>query len=108
MSNTRPQSELYREAAHRWADLDSASRMLEEGKSAVLAQRMAQLGDMPVSKAELTVKSSEFWSKYIKSMVNAKTAANKARIEMEYCKMVAWEQNSREAYERAELRMTAS
>jgi len=106
MNNKRPQSEVYREAAMRWADLDAAARMLEEGKSAVLSQRMAQLGDMPVSKAELTVKSSEFWADYIKKMVRAKTEANKARIEMDYHRMVAWERNSQEAYERAEMRMT--
>ena len=107
MSNTRPQSELYREAATRWADLDAAARMLEEGKSAVLSQRMARCGDMPVSKAELQVKASPEWADYIKKMVNAKTAANKARIEMEFVKMQAWEQQSRQAYERQEMRMTA-
>ena len=107
MNNSRPQSELYREAATRWADLDAAARMLEEGKSAVLSQRMAQCGDMPVSKAELQVKASPFWADYIKKMVNAKTAANKARIEMEFVKMQAWEQQSRQAYERQEMRMTA-
>lgn len=107
MRNERPQSEVYREAAMRWADLDAAARMLEEGKSAVLAQRMNALGDMPVSKAELQVKASDFWSDYIKKMVRAKTEANKARIEMEFCKMQAWEQNSKEAYERAEMRMSA-
>lgn len=107
MSNTRPQSELYREAAMRWADLDAAARMLEEGKSAVLSQRMAALGDMPVSKAELAVKSSDFWSDYIKKMVRSKTEANKARIEMEFVRMQAWEKQSRDAYERQEMRMTA-
>ena len=105
MRNDRPQSEVYRETAMRWADLDAASRMLEEGKSAVLSQRMAQLGDMPVSKAELTVKASEFWSDYIKKMVRAKTEANKARIEMEFVRMVAWERQSQAATERQELRM---
>ena len=105
MRNDRPQSEVYREAAMRWADLDAAARMLEEGKSAVLSQRMAALGDMPVSKAELTVKASEFWSDYIKKMVRAKTEANKARIEMEFTKMQAWERQSAEAYERQEMRM---
>jgi hypothetical protein len=37
------------------------------------------LGDMPVSKAEQQVKASEFWSDYIKRMVNTKTQANKAK-----------------------------
>lgn len=91
-----------------WADLDAAARILEESKSAVLAQRMADHGDMPVSKAEMKVKASEFWQDYICKMVNAKTRANKARIEMEFTKMQAWERQSAEAYERQEMRMTAS
>jgi predicted hydrolase (HD superfamily) len=107
MHNTRPQSEVYREAAMRWADLDAAARMLEEGKSAVLSQRMARLGDMPVSKAELTVKASDEWADYIKKMVRAKTEANKARIEMDFVKMQYWEQTSQAATERQEMRMTA-
>lgn len=91
MTNHRPQSDVYREAALRWADLDAAARMLEEGKSAVLAQRMAALGDMPVSKAELAVKASEFWSEYVKKMVRTKTEANKAKIEVEFQRMKFWE-----------------
>jgi len=107
MRNERPQSEVYREAAMRWADLDAAARMLEETKSVVLSQRMKEYGDIPVSKAELYVKASPFWDDFIRKMVRAKTEANKARIEMEFCKMQAWEQNSKEAYERAEMRMSA-
>lgn len=107
MKNSRPQSEVYREAAMRWADLDAAARMLEESKSAVLSRLMSDHGDIPVSKAELKVKASDYWHDYIDKMVRAKTAANKARIEMEFAKMQAWEQNSKEAYERAEMRMSA-
>jgi hypothetical protein len=100
MTNARPQSELYREAAMRWADLDAAARMLEEGKGAVLAQRMALLGDIPVSKAEQQVKASEFWSDYIKRMVNTKTQANKAKIEVEFVRMQHWEKTQDRADER--------
>lgn len=105
MTNARPQSELYREAAMRWADLDAAARMLEEGKSAVLAQRMALLGDMPVSKAEQQVKASEFWADYIKRMVNTKTQANKAKIEVEFVKMQHWEKTQDRADQRFEARL---
>ena len=108
MRNDRPQSEVYREAAMRWADLDAAARMLEESKSAVLSRLMSDYGDIPVSKAELKVKASDYWQDYIDKMVRAKTAANKARIEMEFCRMRAWERNSEEATSRVEMRMTAS
>jgi len=105
MTNNRPQSEVYRETAMRWADLDAAARMLEEGKSAVLAQRMAALGDMPVSKAETAVKASDFWSDYIKRMVRTKTEANKAKIEVEYQRMKFWESTQDRADHRYTNRM---
>jgi hypothetical protein len=89
----------------RAADLDSAARMLEEGKSAVLAQRMAALGDMPVSKAELAVKASTFWADYIKGLVRARTAANRAKIEVEYERMRFWESSQDRADERYTARM---
>ena len=107
MSNNRPQSEVYRETAMRWADLDAAARMLEEGKSAVLSQRMAALGDMAVSKAELSVKASPEWSDFIKKMVAARTQANKAKIEMEFNRMQFFERNSQAATERMEMRMAS-
>lgn len=107
-TNRRPQSEVYREAAHRWADLDAAARMLEEGKSAVLSQRMTALGDMPVSKAELQVKASPEWSDFIKKMVSARTQANKAKIELEFAKMQFWEKTQDRADERHVNRMEAA
>ena len=51
----QPLSEQFRVVAKRWVDLDAAANLLEETKSAVLAQKMAELGDMPVSKAEMKV-----------------------------------------------------
>lgn len=108
MSSRRPQSELYREAALRWADLDAAARMLEEGKSAVLAQKMSALGDMPVSKAEMAVKASPEWSDYIKKMVRTKTEANKAKIAVEFERMRFSEQLQDRADERHTNRMEAA
>lgn len=100
-----PISESYRIAAKGWVDLDGAARMLEESKSAVLAQRMAALGDMPVSKAEMAVKSSKEWSEFITQMVESRTAANLAKVKLEWLRMKFNEQQSREATERAERRL---
>lgn len=61
MNANAPLSEQFRLAAKDWVDKDSAASMLEETKSAVLSQRMAALGDMAVSKAELQVKASPEW-----------------------------------------------
>lgn len=98
-------SERYRLAALEWAELDSAARMLEEGKTTYLAQQKALLGDIPDSHAEKQVKAGEPWSNYIKTMVRAKTAANKARVEVDYLKMKFQEWISADANARVERKM---
>lgn len=98
-------SERYRLAAKEWVELDSTARMFEETKSAVLAQKMAVLGDMAVSKAELTVKSSPEWMAFITQMVEAKTAANLAKVKLEWIRMRFMENQSREASARAEMKL---
>ena len=55
-------SEEYRVKAAEWTALDAAARMLEEGKTTYLAQRMTAFADMAVSKAEREVKSSQDWA----------------------------------------------
>lgn len=104
--SNQPYSDQVREKALEWADLDAAARMLEEGKTTYLAQRMAVLGDIAVSKAEKQVKASPDWSNYIKTMVKSKTLANIAKIELEYIKMKSWENSGLEANKRAEMRLT--
>lgn len=105
MRNDVPISERYRLAALEWVQMDAAARMLEEGKTTYLAQQKALLGDIPDSKAERMVKSSPQWSDYIKKMVNAKTAANRQRVELDYLRMRHMEQNSAEATQRAERKL---
>ena len=102
--NTHP-SEQYRVAAKDWVAKDGAARLLEESKTAVLAQRMKELGDMPVSSAEREVKASEEWDAYIKVMVEARTQANLARVKMEWTRMKFQEWSSENANKRAEMRL---
>jgi hypothetical protein len=104
MSNT-PISEQWYSAALKHADLEAAASMLEENKSAVLSQSMTKLGDIPVSRAELIVKASADWAEYIRKMCEARTAANKAKVEMEYLKMRAMEWQSHEATARTQARL---
>lgn len=105
MSDNQPLSEQFRVAAKSWVQLDSAANMLEESKSAVLSQRMAALGDMPVSRAELTVKASDEWKDYIEKMVRAREAANLAKVKLEWLRMKFSEWQSDAATRRAEMRM---
>lgn len=100
-----PISERYRLVAKEWVELDHAARLMEETKSAVLSQKMAALGDMPVSKAELSVKASNEWHEFVTSLVDARTAANFKKVELEWIRMRFSEQQSREATERAERKL---
>jgi len=98
-------SEAYRVAAKQWVDLDGAARLLEESKTAVLSQRQKAMGDIPAAHSEREVKSSPEWADYIKKMVDARTAANLARVKMRFCEMKFMEQQSTNATARAEMRL---
>jgi len=98
-------SEKFRIIAKRWVDADSAANMLEETKTSVLAKRMADLGDMPVSRAEMTVKASDEWHEYIRTMVDARTAAARLKVQMEFIRMQFHEWQSHEATRRAEMKL---
>ena len=103
--SNRPISEHFRIVAKQWVDADNAARLLEETKTAVLAQRMSREGDMPAAHAERNVKSSAEWHSFISDMVNARTAANKLKVQLEFIRMQAHEQQSYEATRRAEMKL---
>lgn len=98
-------SEQYRIVAKQWVDADAAADILEELKSATLAQLMTELGDMPVSRAEMQVKADVEWQDYIRSMVEARQKANKLKVQLEYLRMKFSEWQSENANKRAEMRL---
>jgi hypothetical protein len=102
---TKPISELWYEAASVWTDLESAADLLESTKSSVLSQMMATHGDIPVSKAESFVKRSKEWIEHVTKVCAARTAANKAKIRMDYYRMRASEEMSKEATARLEAKI---
>lgn len=106
-SSNLPWAEQYRIVAKEYVALKSAADMLEESKSAVLAKRMAGLGDMPVSRAEMAVKASDEWADYIAKMVSAREQAELKRVQLEYIRMKFQEWSSHNATARAEMRLSA-
>lgn len=100
-----PISEKYRLISKEWVEADSAARLLEETKTAVLAQRMKALGDMPAAHSEREVKASAEWSDFIAKMVKARTAANLKKVQLEYIRMQFNEYQSFEATKRAEMKL---
>lgn len=102
---TEPLSEQFRISAKEWVEADAAANILEETKSAVLSQKMAALGDMAVSKAEMQVKASADWTDHVTRMVKAREAANLLKVKLEWLRMRFNEQQSAEATRRHEMRL---
>lgn len=98
-------ADRYREAGEEWADKEAAAQLLEDSKSAVMAQWQTELGEMPVNRAEQTVKASPKWMGYIVDTVNARKAANLAKVRLEAIRMKAMEYQAKEANQRTELRI---
>jgi hypothetical protein len=105
MNADKPLSEQYRIVAKKWVDADGAANMLEETKSAVLSRMMVDLGDMPVSKAEMQVKASDAWREHITQMVEARSQASLLKVQMEYIRMKFHEWQSHAANRRAEMKL---
>lgn len=98
-------SEQYRIAALQWCDAEAAADLLENTKSAVLAEKMQSYTDMAVNKAEMMVKASQGWKDFIEKMVSARKTANRLKVQVEFLKMKFYEQNSHEATARAEMKL---
>ena len=98
-------AERYRQAGISWADLEAAASILEDTKSAVLAQRMAELGDMPVNRAENTIKATPRWREHVESIVEARKKANAAKVELEYARMKFQQRMNFDANNRAEMKL---
>lgn len=105
MSDNLPISEQYRIVAKQWVEAEAAASILEDTKSAVLSQQMLALGDMPVSKAEMLTKANPEWVDHVKKIVEARAAANKLKVQLEYLRMKSGEQSSYEATRRAEMKL---
>jgi hypothetical protein len=105
MNADKPLSEQYRIVAKKWVDADGAANMLEETKSAVLSKMMVDLGDMPVSKAEMQVKASDAWREHITQMVEARSQASLLKVQIVYIRMKFHEWQSHAANRRAEMKL---
>jgi hypothetical protein len=108
MRNNRRSSDRFQEAGEAWVAADAKARLLEESKTTVLAQMQVKLGDMPVTRAEQIVKASPEWESHIHKMVQAKTEANLAKINLEVMRMRHSEDMSDAANERIMSKLSAA
>lgn len=104
ISNQYPFSEQYRIAGEDWADKEAAAQLLEDTKSATLAQWIAELGDIPVNRAENIIKAEDRWTELIEDIVAARKAANLAKVNLKVAEMRYYENQAHQANTRTELR----
>lgn len=100
-----PWSEQFRIVAKEWVELDKAATMLEETRKLVFAQKVKAQGDIAVNRAETNVLATDEWHDYVKSMVDARSAANLKKVQMEFIRMRFQEWSSENANKRAEMRL---
>lgn len=103
--DNRPLSQIYLEDAEDWVDKEAAAQLLEDTKSAVMAQRQLALGDIPVNRAEQIVKASPEHYADIERIVEARRVANLAKVRLEYRRMQHMEWVNHEANHRAGSRL---
>lgn len=101
----QPISEQYRLAALEWVDADAAANLLEDTRSIYFSELVNAQSPIAVNKAEHNVKASPIWRDYVTKTVNARTRANKLKVQVDFMKMKFWEHNSSEASKRAEMKL---
>ena len=102
-------SEQFRIAGEQWVDADAAASILEETKSASYSKMVGKVIEenlhLAINKAEHLVKSSDEYVHLVTNMVDARSKANKLKVQMEYLRMKFQEGSSKEATKRAEMRL---
>ncbi len=98
-------AEEFKKAGEHWTDVEAAASLLEDTKSSELSRRMAELGDMAVSKAEMMVKKTDQWRQFVENIVKTRQEANKAKINVDYCRMKHQDWLNKDANTRAEMRL---
>lgn len=100
-----PWSEQFRVVSKEWVDAEAAASLLEDTKSASLAEKMLAHGDIAVNRAEMLVKGSEEWKLELQSIAMHRQVANRLKVQMEYIRMKFMEWQSENATKRAEMRL---
>lgn len=90
------------QAGEDWADKDAAATLLEETKKSVLAEIKAKAGAKSDAAAETIALCDKGYKEHIKSMVEARRVANRAKVRYDSAKTLAELRRSEEATRRAE------
>lgn len=92
-------------AGEAWADAEAAAQLLEETKKSMLAKAMNDSGASSIAAKEMVALASEEYVDFVKGMVKARAAANKARVRFDSAKILAELRRSQESTRRAEAQI---
>lgn len=102
--------ELWRLKALESSEAEDRARRLEEGKKLVMADAVTRLKGqnekLSEAAAERMVRTSDQYKQYLRTMHDARRAADDAKIMAEDANRLYWEQVGAEADERTERRMS--
>lgn len=108
MTSNLPLTEQYAIAANEWVDAEAAAMLLEDTKSSVLAEMMAEAqvnGAKSIAAAEQASKASTEWREHVIKIVEARKEANRCKVRLEYLRMRFQQDMSRQANERLEAKL---
>lgn len=89
------------ESGEEWADKDSAANLLEETKKTVLAKIMFTLDGSQAAR-EMVALATDDYERHLRSMIDARREANKAKVRYDAIKTLAELRRSQESTRRAE------
>lgn len=92
-------------AGEAWADAEAAAELLEETKKSVLAKLMNECGHASIAGKEMNALADPEYKKHIEGMVQARRAANKARVRYDSAKILSELRRSQESTRRAEMQI---
>lgn len=84
-----------------WADAQAAAELLEETRKVVIAQLMADSPEHSATAKEAWALRQEAYQKHITGMVQARKAANRAKVQYESAKVFCELLRTQNANERA-------
>jgi hypothetical protein len=89
-------------AGEDWADKQAAADLLEETRKSVLAKLMIDAAATTQAGREMQALADPTYTEFVEGMVQARKAANKARVRYDSAKVLAELRRSQEATRRAE------
>lgn len=90
-------------AGEAWADAEAAASLLEETRKSILAKLQLEGQGTTVAAKEMYALADPEFRKHVDGMVNARRAANKARVRYDSAKILAELRRSEESTRRAEM-----